>query len=185
LRRATTRDEIDAALDDFVRLHLERWQQRGGSDALTPGVVAMLRGAGRLLDPARLQVWTADVAGKAIGSAVIVAAGGEMHSWLGGFDERWARCSPSLVIAVETIRHAAEAGYRRLSLGPGTSAWKYRLATGDETLESVDLLPIGPRFPYVRLRQSPYRLYRLAADRTPPAVKQRIRASAGLLRRSA
>jgi hypothetical protein len=67
LRRATTRDEIDAALDDFVRLHLERWQQRGGSDALTPGVVAMLRGAGRLLDPARLQVWTADVAGKAIG----------------------------------------------------------------------------------------------------------------------
>jgi CelD/BcsL family acetyltransferase involved in cellulose biosynthesis len=184
-RRATTPDEIAAALDDFVRLHLDRWQERGGSDALTPAVVTMLRDAGRLMDPDRLQVWTADVAGEAIGSAVIVAAGAEMHSWLGGFDERWSRCSPSMVVAVETIRHAADAGFRRLSLGPGASAWKYRLATGDEPLESVDLLPFGRRSPYVRLCRSPYRFYRLAADRTPPVVKQRIRASAGLLRRPA
>jgi CelD/BcsL family acetyltransferase involved in cellulose biosynthesis len=181
VRRAGSPDEIDTALDDFVRLHLGRWQDRGGSAALSPAVIAMLHGAGRLLDPARLQVWTADIAGEAVGSAVILAAGAEAHCWLAGFDERWARCSPTLVLTVEAIRYAAETDLGRLSLGPGDSPFKDRLATGVDTLETVDLLPVGLRFPYVRLCQSPYRFYRLASNRTSPAMKQRLRAS-GLLR---
>lgn len=184
-RRADTPGEVARALDDFVRLHLSRWDGRGGSEALPPAMVAMLREAGRQLDPARLQVWTADVGGEAVGSAVIVAAGAEMHSWLSGFDDRFARASPSLVLTVETIRYAATAGYRRLSLGPGTSAYKERLATGSEALESVELVPFGRRFPYVRLCRSPYRFYRLAARSTSPAMKQRLRGWAQPLRRPA
>jgi len=184
-RRAETPDELTAAVDDFVRLHLDRWQQRGGSDALSPAVVAMVREVARSLDPTRLHLWTAEVDGTAVGAALLVAAGDEMHYWLGGFDEDWARCSPSLLLLVEAVRHATQSGYRRLSLGPGTGSYKYRMATGEETLVAVDLLPRGTRFPYVRLCQSPYRFYRLASNRTPPAMKQRLRASAGRLRRLA
>jgi CelD/BcsL family acetyltransferase involved in cellulose biosynthesis len=181
-RRAETPDEIAAAVDDFVRLHLDRWEQRGGSNALSPEVVAMVHEVTHSLDPARLHLWTAAVDGVAVGTALLVAAGDEVHYWLGGFDEEWARCSPSLLLLVEAVRHAAQSGYRRLSLGPGTGSYKYRMATGEETLVAVDLVPHGVRFPYVRLCQSPYRFYRLAANRTPPAMKQRLRASAALLR---
>nr|WP_296065451.1 GNAT family N-acetyltransferase [uncultured Actinoplanes sp.] len=175
-RRAVTPDEVAATVGDFVRLHLDRWQQRGGSSALSPAVVDMLHQVARSLDPARLHLWTADVGGTAVGTALLVAAGDEVHYWLGGFDEDWARCSPSLLLLVEAVRHAAQSGYRRLSLGPGTGSYKYRMATGEETLVAVDLLPHGMRFPYVRLCQSPYRFYRLAANRTPPEVKRRLRA---------
>lgn len=185
VRRATTAEEAAKALDDFIRLHLSRWHDRGGSEALSPAMLAVLRDAVNRLDPDRLQVWTADVGGEAAAGAVLLAAGGEMHSWLSGFDDRFARSSPSLVITVETIRHAAETGCRRLSLGPGVSPYKTRLATGSEPLHTVDLLPVGPRLPYVGLCQSPYRVYRLASNRTSPAVKQRLRASADRLRRSA
>ncbi|GAA0816532.1 GNAT family N-acetyltransferase [Spirilliplanes yamanashiensis] len=177
-RRAASPAEYDAALHDFVRLHMDRWQERGGSAALTPEVVAMLRGAGRSAGPGRLHLWTAEVDGAAVGTALFVSAGDETHYWLGGFDEAWARCSPSLLLLVEGVRHAAQTGLRRLSLGPGTGSYKYRLATGEQTLETVDLLPHGLRFPYVRLCQSPYRFYRLASRRTPPAVKQLLRRAA-------
>jgi CelD/BcsL family acetyltransferase involved in cellulose biosynthesis len=184
-RRAVTPGELAAAVDDFVRLHLDRWQGRGGSSALSPAVVAMVHEVTRSLDPARLHLWTAEVGGTAVGTALLVAAGDEVHYWLGGFDEDWARYSPSLLLLVEAVRHAARSGYRRLSLGPGTGSYKYRMATGEQTLVAVDLVPHGVRFPYVRLCQSPYRFYRLASNRTPPAMKQRLRASAALLRRPA
>jgi CelD/BcsL family acetyltransferase involved in cellulose biosynthesis len=181
-RRAVTPEEMASAVEDFVRLHLDRWRQRGGSSALTPAAVDMVREVSHSLDANRLQLWTADVDGKAVCCELLVAAGGEIHAWLGGFDERWSRFSPSLLVLTEVLRHAAEAGHRRLSLGPGSGAWKYRIATGDEVLHKIDVLPRGVRFPYVRLCQSPYRFYRLASNRTPAAMKQRLRASAALLR---
>ena len=101
-----------------------------------------------------------------------------MHYWLGGFDEEWARCSPSLLLLVEAVHYAADAGYGRVSLGPGAQQYKYRLATGEEELDWIDLLPQGRRYPYVRLCQTPYRAYRLASNRTSTQTKQRIRSSA-------
>jgi CelD/BcsL family acetyltransferase involved in cellulose biosynthesis len=175
-RRAVTPDEVAAALDDFVRLHRDRWQDRGGSSALSPAVVDMLHQVARSLDPARLHLWTAEAGGTTVAAALFVAAGDEVHYWLGGFDQGWARYSPSLLVLVEAVRHTARSGYRRLSLGPGTGSYKYRVATGEETLVAVDLVPHGLRFPYVRLCQSPYRIYRLAANRTPPTLKRRLRA---------
>jgi len=176
-RRAASHDEVMLGLKEFERLHGERWEGRGGSQALTAPIAQMLQHAGGQLDSARLMVWTAEVEGVAVGSAVFVAAGTEMQYWLGGFDEKWSRCSPSLLLLVEAVRHAADAGYHRVSLGPGPTAYKYRLATGQDMLEWIDLLPHGKRYPYVRACQSPYRVYRLASNRTPPAVKQRIRSA--------
>jgi CelD/BcsL family acetyltransferase involved in cellulose biosynthesis len=187
LRQANSPAEMATALEDFQRLHRKRWDQRGGSHALTPGVVAMLRQAGKLLPPTRLRILTAEVDGVAIGAALFLAAGSEMHYWLGGFDDDWSSCSPSILLLVEAVRYAADAGYRRVSLGPGAQPYKYRLATGEDQLAWIDLVPHARRYPYVRVCQAPYRLYRLASNRTPPRMKQGIRSSVGSLlgRRSA
>jgi CelD/BcsL family acetyltransferase involved in cellulose biosynthesis len=174
-RQATSPAEMSTALDSFERLHLQRWQDRGGSRALTGPVVAMLRQAGGALRPERLQLWTAQVDGRTVGAALFVAAGRQVHYWLGGFDEQWARWTPSLLLLDQIVRYAAAEGHRRVSLGPGAGAYKYRFATGEDLLDWVDLVPRGWRYPYVRLRQSPHRVYRFAANHTPPAVKRRLK----------
>jgi CelD/BcsL family acetyltransferase involved in cellulose biosynthesis len=181
-RLASSRDEVAIALTEFERLHRNRWEPRGGSQALSAPVAAMLQRVGSHLDPARLQVWTAEVDGVAVGAALFVAAGTEMHYWLGGFDEAWARCSPSLLLLVEAVRHAADTGHRKVSLGPGPQHYKYRLATGEDLLDWIDILPRNGRYPYVRLCQSPYRLRRVLSNRTPPRIKRRLRSSAERLR---
>jgi CelD/BcsL family acetyltransferase involved in cellulose biosynthesis len=177
-RRAETADELVADLAEFERLHAHRWAARGGSRALNAPVAAMLRQAGGVLGPDRMQVWTAEVDGRGAGSAVFVAAGDEVHYWLGGFDGTSADLSPSLLLLVEAVRHAAATGYRRLSLGPGARPYKSRLATGEDRLVWLDLLPVTRRYPWVRLRQAPRRLRRVAAERTPPELKERLRAVA-------
>lgn len=176
--RAETADEILSGLRNLERLHLGRWSARGGSQALVPGVIQMLTQVSNELGPDRIHIWTAEVDGTAVAAALLVSAGKEMHYWLGGFDEAWASLSLSVLLLVEAVRHAAEREYGRVSLGPGAQPYKYRLATGEERLDWIDLLPVGRRYPYVRLIQSPSRLYHLAVRRTPPHVKQRFRSAA-------
>ena len=179
--RAESASEMLSGLSDLERLHLDRWSARGGSQALVPGVTQMLRQASGDLGPERIQIWTAEVDGGAVAAALLVSAGQEMHYWLGGFDEAWASLSLSVLLLVEAVRHAAETGYRRVSLGPGAQPYKYRLATGEERLDWIDLVQVNRHYPYVRLVQSPRRLYQLAARRTPQNVKERFRSTAGRL----
>jgi hypothetical protein len=137
----------------------------------------MLGQASGELGPDRMQVWTAEIDEGAVAAALFLSAGQEMHFWLGGFDEAWASLSLSMLLLVEAVRHAVGAGYSRVSFGPGAQDYKYRLATGEEQLDWIDLLPVNRRYPYVRLAQSPRRLYQLAARRTPPHVKERVKSA--------
>jgi hypothetical protein len=139
----------------------------------------MLAQASGDLGSDRLQVWTAEVDSDVVAAALFVRAGQEVHFWLGGFDEAWASLSLSVLLLVEAVQHAAETGCSRVSFGPGAQPYKYRLATGDERLDWIDVLPVGRRYPYVRLVQLPQRAYRVAARRTPPKIKERIRSLAG------
>jgi CelD/BcsL family acetyltransferase involved in cellulose biosynthesis len=176
-RRAGSTDDLVTGLQEFERLHAHRWATRGGSRALTAPVAAMLHQSAGMLGPDRMQLWTAELDGHGAGSALFVAAGDEVHYWLGGFDDTSADLSPSLLLLVEAVRHAAASGYRRVSLGPGARPYKSRLATGEDRLVWLDLLPVTRRYPGVRLRQAPYRLHRFAVNRTPPEVKRRLRAA--------
>jgi CelD/BcsL family acetyltransferase involved in cellulose biosynthesis len=182
LRPARSADEALAGLREFVRLHHGRWAARGGSQALHGAMPDMLERSCTELGPARMQVWTATAEGATVAAALFMAAGQEMHYWLGGFDEAWAPLSPSLLLLVEAVLHAPEFGCRRVSLGPGAQPYKERMATGEDRLMWVDLLPRSRRYPYVRLRQAPYRFRRVVANRTPPEVKGRLRHAADRLR---
>ena len=63
--------------------------------------------------------------------------------WLGGFDERWAACKPSLQVLAGAVQDGIEHGDRVLELGPGGQDYKYRLADGDGELEWLSLRPAG------------------------------------------
>jgi CelD/BcsL family acetyltransferase involved in cellulose biosynthesis len=51
-----------------------------------------------------------------------------LHAWYVAHDNQWAQYSPGLIVFVEAIRAAAEAGYTELDLGPGEYQFKESLA---------------------------------------------------------
>jgi CelD/BcsL family acetyltransferase involved in cellulose biosynthesis len=149
--RVSSEDQLPSDLDAFARLHHGRWEERGGSGALHAGVERMLAQAGRELAPLdRFRLWCLDVDGRTVSAQLLVAAGGELAYWLGGFDESFAAQRPGLVTLAVAIDDALVRGEERLDLGPGGQDYKYRLADGEEVLEHVTIVPPGPLAPLVR-----------------------------------
>jgi CelD/BcsL family acetyltransferase involved in cellulose biosynthesis len=177
-RAAATESELDRDLDAFARLHRERWEPRGGSTALRPGVEAMLRAAGSELMPrGRYRLESISLGGEIVGSHLFVEAGGEVSYWLGGFDERWASQHPSMVALVAAVEDGLRSGNARLDLGPGGQGYKYRLADGEDLLEWIALAPISRGYLSARASLAPTQLRREIATRTPPEWKGRLRAA--------
>jgi CelD/BcsL family acetyltransferase involved in cellulose biosynthesis len=177
-RLAKTPEEVDRGLDAFARLHYANWAARGGSAALDPAVERMLREAsGLLLDAGRFRVWSVEVDGATIAGRVAVAAGGELALWASGFDEAWAKHSPSVQSSLAAIEDAVSRGERRIMLGPGSQQWKYRLADGEDAVESVTLVPTGAMSVPPRAALGAEALRGALSERVPPAVKARIKAA--------
>lgn len=145
-RVASTPEELERDLVAFERLHLARWEHRGGSVSMSEGIDRMLLDAGRaMLGTNRFELASIDVDGRTISSLLFVAAGGEITYWNGGFDDDYASLRPSLVGLVEAVSRGLGRGDVRLDLGPGGQDYKRRLADGEEQLVTWLMIPSGPR----------------------------------------
>ncbi|HEV2075616.1 MAG TPA: GNAT family N-acetyltransferase [Thermoleophilaceae bacterium] len=169
-----------AELPAFARLHRARWRDRGGSQAMRPGAEAALATAATELSALdRMRLVTVRMRGETISSQLFVTAGGLASYWLGGFDERWSAQHPSMVALVEGVADAIERGDRHLDLGPGPQTYKYRLADGEDLLETVTLVPVSTRYPLTRLAFGPQQAKAAAAEHLPPGPQARLRSVLG------
>jgi len=139
--RVSNVSDLDRDVDALARLHHARWRPRGGSRALDAGVEAMLKLAGRELREARFRLLSIDVGGVSISAHLFVRAGATSAYWLGGFDDRWAACRPSIQVLAAAGEEGIERGDECLELGPGGQDYKYRLADSEDGLEWVTLRP--------------------------------------------
>ncbi len=136
----------------------------------------MLGDVARELEPGtRLRAWTVEDDDRPVALELFLAAGGEVSSWLGGFDPTWAERGPSFLALVAALEGAMEAGDHRFDLGPGAQPYKLRLADGEEPLRSVVLVLPGRRAPLARLDAERRRLRRALADRAPERAKAGVR----------
>ncbi|HEU6446617.1 MAG TPA: GNAT family N-acetyltransferase [Gaiellaceae bacterium] len=156
-------DTLDADLSAFACLHRARWEKRGGTAVLTPGVERMLSAAGRRLGPERFRLWLLELEGRPVCAEIVMAAGGRASFWLGGFDPAHARLQPSIQTMLRAIEQAFELGDETIDLGLGGQEFKYRLADGDEVLGSFAIVRRGPAGLPARARLSAARLRRAAA----------------------
>jgi CelD/BcsL family acetyltransferase involved in cellulose biosynthesis len=139
--RVSTAAELDRDIDSLARLHHARWTARGGSRALDARVEAMLKLAGRDLSHERLRLLSIDVDGASISAHLFVRAGATSAYWLGGFDDRWAACQPSMQVLAAAVEDGIERGDEWLELGPGGQHYKYRLADSEDAVAWVTLSP--------------------------------------------
>jgi CelD/BcsL family acetyltransferase involved in cellulose biosynthesis len=142
-RTTQTAAELPRDLAAFARLHRARWDFRGGSGVLEPGVEAMLAQAGReLLPSGRFRLWSLEAEGEIVCSQLFLAAGRRCGWWLGGFDPAWARESPTLALLDRIVADAFERDEDVLDLGAGDQQYKHRFATGESRVD-WSLVPLG------------------------------------------
>jgi CelD/BcsL family acetyltransferase involved in cellulose biosynthesis len=171
---ATFRLSDETTLEPDVRRLLELHHERQGRGTALhgAGLEQMLVSAGReLLPGGHFRLLCLDVDGRMAGAQLLIAAGGEVAGWNGGFDQSYAKLSPAMHILIEAVRDATERGEARLDLGPGDQAYKHRLADRDRELGSRVLVPHGRGYPLARAHVA----LRLAA----PAVRSRLTAVLG------
>jgi CelD/BcsL family acetyltransferase involved in cellulose biosynthesis len=110
-RLVQTREELEPAMNTFVRLHQARWESKGepGSFAL-PSFEGFLKEAMRsTLGEGRLRLWTLELYG--ITAAVLLAFvdNGVAHYFQGGFDPVFAKESLGTVMCGLCIKDCIEA----------------------------------------------------------------------------
>jgi CelD/BcsL family acetyltransferase involved in cellulose biosynthesis len=179
-RLASTPDELERGLADFARLHYARWEDRGGTVALTPAVEAMLMEAGReLLTDGRMRLHSIEVDGQTISSHLFVAAGGEVAYWNGGFDERFAAEKPSMQALLAAVEEGFGRQDRRMDLGGGGQDYKYRLADGEDLVESAQLAVRDRGYPVTRAQLAPRQARSAIGRRLPDDARNRLRKALG------
>ena len=170
-------EELVWAVGALCDLYRARWEWRGGSERLSHGLEDMLVAAGRALGD-RFQLWLLDHAGEPVGAVLFVRAGPLLSDWGGGFHADWAQFSPTYVLRLAAVEHAARQGITRVEFGEGTQPDKLRFADGDVGIEWLMLLPRGRHYPLVRARLLPMHLHsraRAAARRLPAPLRERLR----------
>lgn len=167
---------LERDLRDFSRLHHARWDWRGGSSALGPGVEQMLGAVGRDLVPQeRFRLLSIEIDGRAISSHLFICAGGHVAYWNGGFDAASAEYAPGIQGLLQAIRDATEREESYFDLGPGGQEYKYRLADRDELRATLTLVPRRARtYPHARMALLGYQARSTASQRLSPETKRRI-----------
>jgi CelD/BcsL family acetyltransferase involved in cellulose biosynthesis len=145
---------LDAAIDAFARLHRDRW--RGGSSLDVARTRAMLTEVARAGDGA-LRLWCVLEGERFVAVQVVMAAGGELAYWNGGWDAEYAEYRPGAFALLAAIEDGFTRGDRRFDFGGGDSAYKRRFATANEPIAWSVLVPAGVRHPLTRLELLPSR----------------------------
>jgi CelD/BcsL family acetyltransferase involved in cellulose biosynthesis len=167
---------LDAAIDAFVELNGARWEGRGGSNAVIPGLREMLSAAAASLLPAeRLRVYVAEVEGRIIAVNILVAAGREVCGWNSGFDPEWGKFSPSLLLTLHAIAEAIERGEERMGLGPGAGSYKLRMADREDQIGVLTVVPQGRGYLLTRSRLLGVQARAALSRQLSPAAKDKLR----------
>jgi CelD/BcsL family acetyltransferase involved in cellulose biosynthesis len=169
--RMSTPQTLKQDIEAFMRLHSMRWEGRGHSNLIAYGdrMTAMLEAVARAQKETDiLRIWTVEINGEAIAAQLCAAAGREVMFVNGGWDERYAKLSPSMLAQLAALEDASARGERRVDLGPGEGSAKRRIADGDDPIAWTILLLPGRRLPLTYARSLPM----LAGVRTREAAKR-------------
>ncbi len=122
-------DRLDAAMDDLLRLHEQRWRARGEQGLCTdPRVQGFHRAAAAgLLAAGMLRLYRLWIGGVVGAVYYGFAAKGRAYAYLGGFDPAQPRLSPGMQIIAHAIERAVAEGAASFDFLRGAEAYKYSL----------------------------------------------------------
>jgi CelD/BcsL family acetyltransferase involved in cellulose biosynthesis len=176
-------DDIEKDIGSFMRLHLGRWEGRGGSGLAEVAMPDMLVDAAHeLLPEERFRLFLVELEQKPVGAGLFVAAGGELTYFNGGFDEDYGNYKPVLQTIFSAVEDALGRGEKRLDFGGGDQPYKLRFANQTAPVTWVNLRPRHARYPITRaqllkddLRWYGYSAYRKLPEERREKLKKLLR----------
>jgi CelD/BcsL family acetyltransferase involved in cellulose biosynthesis len=133
---AKTPEELESALDDAFRLHALRWKGRFDLSSFgTEQGSSFYRDAlPKLAESGAAQLLTLRLDGNAIAFRCNLTLCRRTFFYRSAFDPAYYRSAPSILTALEAIKHAADDGCTAIEFLGGTQAYKLDLADRVEPL---------------------------------------------------
>jgi CelD/BcsL family acetyltransferase involved in cellulose biosynthesis len=157
---ATNWPAIDAAWDDFVRLHSLRFRDRdvAGGCFADPRFNAFLRGAVRNLADRKVAelIWCR-TDNAVISMQLYILGGGTASMYQSGIDPAQMQLEPGHLLFTHVVRRLIERGYRRLDFLRGDES--YKADWGAKARPLIRLTAVSPRTT-ARLRYGAWRKLR-------------------------
>jgi CelD/BcsL family acetyltransferase involved in cellulose biosynthesis len=129
---ATEPEAVDRAFSHFLRLHSLRWQEDGGSQALSnPRLIAFHRDAARMLaEGGRVRIYTMEVGGRPVASVYGIVHNNTFHYYQSGRDPEWQEKSVGMVLVGETFKDSIELSLCAFDFLQGAEPFKADWASG-------------------------------------------------------
>lgn len=139
-------DGLDSQLEEGFQIELGSWKGEEGTAILSaPETELFYREIARRFH-ARGELRLSRIAldGEAVAFSFCIQAGGSLYSLKVGYDERWRKLVPGLVMQLLIIEHCFEHGLDAYELLGETSDWKEKVATGTRSHTNLRAFPQGP-----------------------------------------
>jgi CelD/BcsL family acetyltransferase involved in cellulose biosynthesis len=170
--------ELDAAMQDFLRLHRLRWEVDGGSSGIPPGVCEDFHRAlaPLLAERGWLRLYRLRVGGEAVAAVYGLELGRQFYFYQSGFDPAWSARSPGMVLLGRTIEDAFARELRYYDFLRGTEAYKFDWASDRRDTCALRVQAPGLRAEAAAVADGTFRAVRgLARSVTPDRIWDNLR----------
>jgi CelD/BcsL family acetyltransferase involved in cellulose biosynthesis len=139
-------DSLDAWLEEGLRIEQSGWKGEEGTAILSaPETELFYREiARRFHDRGELRLSRIALDGEAVAFSFCIQAAGSLYSLKAGYDERWRKLVPGLVMQLAIVERCFELGLDAYELLGETSDWKEKVATGSRSHTNLRVFPPGP-----------------------------------------
>lgn len=165
--------DLEAELEEGFRVEASGWKGEAGTAIVSsPETEAFYRGiAGAFADRGELRLSRIALDGETAAFDLCLLHRGRLYLLKTGFDERFRKLAPGLVMRLSTIERCFELGLDAHELLGEESEWKLKFATGDREHVGLRLFGRGPagaakRLYRSRARPSLKRAYRRVRSRS-------------------
>ena len=134
-----------ALLDWLIDLKRDQYRRTGRHDIFACGwtadlLHALLREEGDGFGASMAALWAGD---RLTAVEYSLHAGDQYHFWFPGYEPSLARCSPGILLSLDTMRLAAECGYRTFDFGFEGEHYKKYFCNGFKVVREAVVLKPG------------------------------------------
>jgi CelD/BcsL family acetyltransferase involved in cellulose biosynthesis len=142
-----TREELPSLLDEVYRVEAAGWKGRNKTAMLHDRPLGEFyrRYALRAIDRGMLRLCFLRIGGEAAAVQLAVVTGGRFWLFKIGYSEKYARCSPGVLLMLETIRYAAQAGLKSYEFLGAVEPWIRNWTTLEHPCTSFRAYPLNFR----------------------------------------
>ena len=142
-----TREELPSLLDEVYCVEAAGWKGRKKTAMLhdRPLGEFFRRYALRASDRGMLRLCFLRIAGEPAAVQLAVVTGGRFWLFKIGYSEKYARCSPGVLLMLETIRYAAQAGLKSYEFLGAVEPWIRNWTTLEHPCTSFRAYPLNFR----------------------------------------